>query len=49
MRTKGVSQLNLRLREANLPPVDPASWRAALVDMGEEEVIAGEDEQEEEP
>jgi hypothetical protein len=49
IRTKEVSRLNMQLREANLPPVDPASWKAALVDMGEEEVIAGEDEREEVP
>jgi hypothetical protein len=49
IRSKEVSQLNVQLREANLPPVDPTSWKAARVDMGEEEVIAGEDEQEEEP
>ncbi len=48
MRSRDVDRLNAILRESNLPPVDPASWKQARVDMGEEEVIAGEDEQEEE-
>ena len=49
IRTRDVAQLNTHLKQANLPPVDPASWKQARVDMREEEVIAGEDEQEEEP
>jgi hypothetical protein len=48
MRTDDVTRLNTQLKAANLAPVDPASWKQARIDMGEEEVIAGEDEQEEE-
>ncbi|MBI4501004.1 MAG: glycoside hydrolase [Gemmatimonadetes bacterium] len=45
MKTRDLTQLNVQLRQANLPLVDPASWKQARIDMGDEATMADEEEE----
>ena len=45
VKSGDLTRLNAQLRQADLPPLDPASWKQARVDMGDENTMADEEEE----